>query len=33
MNTQEEQVKVTSEKKSFVCPTDPAELTQCDSCQ
>jgi hypothetical protein len=20
-------------KKPFVCPTDPAELAQCDSCQ
>lgn len=27
----EQEVKV--EKKPFVCPTDPAELDQCDSCQ
>lgn len=26
-----EEIKVY--KKPFVCPTDPAELAQCDSCQ
>lgn len=29
---QNEEIKVES-KKPFMCPTDPAELSQCESCQ
>jgi hypothetical protein len=31
--TSESTVEVRAAKKPFVCPTDPAELEQCDSCQ
>jgi len=38
MNTQEQnqnqnQAPVQSKPKPFVCPVDPAELEQCESCQ
>lgn len=30
---QEKKAQTEKIAKSFVCPTDPAELAQCDSCQ
>ena len=27
------QIQTEKNKKPFVCPVDPAELEQCDSCQ
>ena len=35
MNNEEnkEEVKGIKQKPVFVCPIDPAELSQCDSCQ
>jgi hypothetical protein len=32
-NEQTNETVVVQTKKPFVCPTDPAELAQCDSCQ